>query len=107
MIVILAGTQLIWSKPLPHGGLVTPSSLHIPGLTILKVSNKLNEIQIDALAQSRFGHCSGCHEKSAKIHSVYVRQLQDLSWFGCHVRWIIRLRKFFLPEYTLFQEDLL
>lgn len=39
--------------------------------------------------------CPLCHRPSGRVHSRYRRNLGDLPWQGCVVRWRLEVRKFF------------
>src|SRR5215469_17772029 len=44
---------------------------------------------------SEEAECPLCHERSARIHSRYVRSVADLPWMGCAVRLELHVRRFF------------
>jgi transposase len=44
---------------------------------------------------SEEAECPLCHQRSAHIHSRYVRQVADLPWMGCTVRLELHVRHFF------------
>ncbi len=39
--------------------------------------------------------CPFCHQRSARPHSRYVRQVAELPWMGCAVRLELHVRRFF------------
>lgn len=44
--------------------------------------------------------CPLCHQRSAHVHSHYIRQVADLPWHGIAVRLPVRVRRFFCDHPT-------
>ena len=51
---------------------------------------------------SEDAECPLCHQRAARIHSRYVRQVADLPWMGCAFHLELHVRRFFCsnPECT-------
>lgn len=70
-----------------------PSYLH---LRLLDASQRA--ITAVVATTSEEAECPVCHQRSARIHSRYVRQIADLPWMGCSVHLELHVRRFFCPN---------
>src|SRR5690349_17571785 len=67
-----------------------PACLH---LHLLDASGSSITAVVTTAAEE--AECPLCHQRSARIHSRYVRQVADLPWMGCAVRLHLHVRRFF------------
>jgi transposase len=70
-----------------------PTCLH---LQLLDGSS--STITLVATTTSEEAACPLCQQRSARIHSRYVRQIADLPWMGCAVRLQLHVRRFFCSQ---------
>ncbi|HLX59325.1 MAG TPA: ISL3 family transposase [Ktedonobacteraceae bacterium] len=67
-----------------------PACLH---LRLLDASETM--ITAVVMSTSEEAECPLCYERSARIHSRYVRSVADLPWMSCAVRLELHVRRFF------------
>lgn len=73
-----------------------PTLLPDPACLHLKLIDASEEaITVVVTTTSSEAECPLCHQRSARIHSRYVRQVADLPWMGCAVRLELHVRRFF------------
>ena len=70
-----------------------PTCLH---LQLLDASD--HAITARVTSTSEDAECPLCHQRSARIHSRYARDVADLSWIDCAVRLELHVRRFFCPN---------
>jgi transposase len=64
------------------------------GLVVDTVSMEGDRVLVSAHPISLDAACTGCGQRSARIHSRYERQLQDLPAHGRCVRLQVQVRRF-------------
>lgn len=73
-----------------------PTLLPDPACLHLKLIDASEEaITVVVTTTSEETQCPLCHERSARIHSRYVRNVADIPWMGCAVRLELQTRRFF------------
>jgi transposase len=64
------------------------------GLTVLEVMPMPDLLTIATSPRQKSAPCPTCGEPSQRVHSRYLRQLQDLPWQGCPVTIKVQARRF-------------
>ncbi|HLG75664.1 MAG TPA: transposase family protein, partial [Ktedonobacteraceae bacterium] len=81
----MEGHQMQWlSQP------CFPTCLH---LQLLDASDHAITARVATTSEDAEGPL--CHQRSARIHSRYVREVADLPWMSCAVRLELHARRFF------------
>src|SRR6266568_2307931 len=70
-----------------------PACLH---LRLLDGSSSTITLVVTTISEE--ATCPLCHQRSARIHSRYVRQVADLPWMDCAVRLQLHIRRFFCSQ---------
>src|SRR5215210_4623488 len=66
----------------------------VPGLKLEEVSIDAEEVSISVESTYPSAACPVCAQKTARLHSRYLRILADLPWGGRSVRLSLRVRRF-------------
>jgi len=65
-----------------------------PGLTLEEVAIDAEMVSLSVESTCPSAACPLCTQKTARLHSRYLRTLADLPWGGCSVRLSLRVRRF-------------
>ena len=67
-------------------------------LNLTSVRAEENAITLCARTSTSAARCPACGQRSARVHSRYMRTLADLPWQGVPVSVHLRVRRFFCEE---------